>query len=119
MGTLWRSCAKLRESIEMPFSVVIMVDRGYGVHIPNGKGRFWRFFAVGLNGIFGCTFKTEMYPTRAQKVYNISVWAIHQFILLFKMYFVTRSKSAFTRNVLKCNGDFTKKLRLAATLTRG
>jgi len=32
------------------------------------------------------------------------------------MFLVTRSKLAFTRNLLKCNTDLTKKSRLAATV---
>jgi len=47
MGTLWRSCAKVRKPMELPFGVVrgvgpviIVLD---GVHISKGKGRFGGF----------------------------------------------------------------------------
>jgi len=35
------------------------------------------------------------------------------------MEFLTRSKMAFNKNLLKCNSDFTNKSRLTATLPRG
>jgi len=38
------------------------------------------------------------------------------FIFLSGIYVVARSKLALMRNLLKCNGDFTKKSRLATTL---
>jgi len=42
VGTLWNSCAKLRESMEMPFVVVTGVVSGIGVldgiHMPQGEG---------------------------------------------------------------------------------
>jgi len=44
-GNLWRICAKVREPIELPFGVVNRVGPSIGVldgvHIPQGKGRFW------------------------------------------------------------------------------
>jgi len=39
------------------------------------------------------------------------------YIFFLKMYFVTKSKLAFTRNMRKCNCDFMKKPCLAATWT--
>jgi len=48
MGTLRRSCGKLRESINMSFGVVSGVGRGMvvlkGVHVPQGEGRCLGFF---------------------------------------------------------------------------
>jgi len=35
------------------------------------------------------------------------------------MYFVMKSKLAFTKNLPNCNSDFTKKLHLAAILMQG
>ena len=82
-----------------------------GVHFPNGRKGFRGFSPIGLNGVFKRIFKTEMNSTRVQKVYNISVRTIYQWKCCFflKMYFVTRWKLAFTRNMLKCNSDFTNK----------
>jgi len=45
MGTSLHSCAKLHESIEMPFKVVSGVGRGIGVldgsqHLARGRGGF-------------------------------------------------------------------------------
>jgi len=56
------SCTKVRELIKLSFRVVSGISRGMGildgVHVPKGKGRFWKFFGpTGLNGIF----LTEMY----------------------------------------------------------
>jgi len=37
-----------------------------GVHIPQGEGKvLGAFLPVGLNGVFECIFKTEMYLTHA------------------------------------------------------
>jgi len=117
MGTLWHSCAKVREPMELLFGVVIGVGPSigvlYGVYMPQWEGRLWGFFSpIGLNGFFECILKTDMYLTHAWKVDSISVWIIYQwncYLLFFlKMYFATRLKFAFVRNLLKCNSDFTK-----------
>jgi len=64
-----------------------------------------------------------MYSSRAGKIDDISVLTIYQrnrnVFFFLKMYFVTRSKLAFTRSMLKCNSDFTKKSCLAATTRQG
>ena len=94
-----------------------------GIHIPQGE---WEvlgvFFPFGLNGVFEY-FKTEMYSTHESKVDIILVRTVYQqnnYLFFFlQIYFITRSTLAFTRNLLKCDGDFTKKSCLAATLTRG
>jgi len=48
MDSLWHICAKVRVPIELPFGVISGVSPGIGVmdgvHIPQGKGRFWWFF---------------------------------------------------------------------------
>jgi len=36
-----------------------------GPHPPRGRGGFGGFSSIGLNGVYGCIFKTEMYLTRA------------------------------------------------------
>jgi len=43
-----------------------------------GKEWFWGFFSHWFDWRFECIFKTEMYSTRAWKVYNISVLTIYQ-----------------------------------------
>ena len=47
MGTLWRSCVKVREAIELPFGMVSGVGPAIGVldavNIFKGKGRFGGF----------------------------------------------------------------------------
>jgi len=115
MVTLLHSCVKVCEAIRQsschlgcwwgrPRDGCIR----WGPH-PKGKGRFWGFFPIGLNDIFGCVFKTQIYLTRAWKLYNIFIWQIyhwkcHLFFFL-RMYSVTRSKLAFWRNLHKCNDD--------------
>jgi len=78
----------------------------WGPHPLIGRGWFRGFLPFGLNSVFKCAFKTEMYLTRAWKVDNISVWTMYRrnrYLFFFlKMYFVTR-------NLLKCNSDFKKK----------
>ena len=97
--------------------------RGY--RSPHGK---WQFFGgglslIGLNGILSVFLKHKCIPLVREKINNISVWIINistESLLnaVFKMYFVTRSRLAFTRNLLKCNIDFRKKLRVTAILQR-
>ena len=50
MGTLWRSCAKVREAIELPFGVVSGVARCTGVldDDPGHRARGMRGFGVVL-----------------------------------------------------------------------
>jgi len=45
-GDFRRSCGKLRESIDMSFGVVSGVDRGMGVHVPQGRGLLGFFFSI-------------------------------------------------------------------------
>jgi len=61
----------VHEAIKLLFGVVSGVGRGMGVldgpfMCFKGKGKFWRgFFLTGLNGVFDCICKTNMYSTRA------------------------------------------------------
>jgi len=60
MGSLWRSCAKLREPIELSFVVVSWVGSSIGVldefHVPQAKGEVSGvFWSIGLNGVLGFT----------------------------------------------------------------
>jgi len=62
--TLWRSCAKLRESIEMLFGVVSGVGQGMGLldggsHPPRRILGFGVFLPSGLNGVFERILKTQ------------------------------------------------------------
>jgi len=64
------SCEKVADWIWMPFEVVSGDDPGIGVldgvHMPQEEGEVLGvFLPSGVNGIFECTFKTEMYSTRA------------------------------------------------------
>jgi len=93
----------------MPFGEVSDVGRGMAVldgspHLAREKEVLgfsphwfkWRFWVY---------FKEETYSTRAYKANNISVRTIYQrnryLFFCLKMYFVSRSKLAFTRNLLK------------------
>jgi len=69
-GNLLRSCAKVREPIELSFGVVNGVGRGLGVldgvHVPQGEGEVWGIFCpTGLNGDIWCILKTEVYSTHS------------------------------------------------------
>jgi len=75
-----------------------------GVYVPKGKGGW----VLSLPLVWTeCMFKTETYSARAWKDCNVFIRTIQQwnrYLLFFlKMYFVTRSTLAFTRNMLKCN----------------
>jgi len=76
----------------------------WGSTCPRGRTGFGFFLPTDLNGVFECIFKTETYLTHAWKVDNIPVWTICQwnrYLLFFlEIYFVTRSKLAFTRHLL-------------------
>jgi len=67
MGTLLHSCVKVREA-----KVVSGIGLGIGVldgvDIPKEKREVWVFSPPGLNGVFECIFKTEMYLTRGKKL---------------------------------------------------
>jgi len=102
----------------MPFGVVNGVGFirdgciRWGPH-PQGKREVLGFFSpIGLNDVLECILKTEMYLTCESKADNISVRTVYQrnrYLFFFLiMYFVTRSKLAFRKNLLKCNSDFTK-----------
>jgi len=59
MGNFWRSCAKLRELIELSFGMVNGVGQMMGVldgvHVPQEEGEALRFFfPIGLNGVSAC-----------------------------------------------------------------
>jgi len=117
VGTLWRSCAKVREPVELLFRVVSGLGQDIGVldgvHVPQREGEV---LGERFAWHFECILKTKMYLTAfPYKQYR----PINEIVIFLAMYFVTRSKLAFTRNLLKCNSDFTKKSRLAATLPRG
>ena len=43
-----------------------------GPYLARGRGGFWGFLPIGLNGVFECIFKTEMYSTPAWKFDSIS-----------------------------------------------
>ena len=112
----------------MPFAVLIGVGRamgvlGGGLRTPRGRRGLGFFLYHWFELRFECMFKTEMYSAHAWNVCNISVRTIYwwnRYLFFFlKMYFVPRSTLAFTRNMLKCNSDFTTKSRIAATLTQG
>ena len=50
-------CDKTADSIRMPFGIVSRVGRGMGVldgvHVPQGKKRFWRSVVpIGFNSVF-------------------------------------------------------------------
>jgi len=91
----------------------------------NGNGRFWGFSPIGLNGVFECILKIEMYSTRAWKFDDISVQTAYQWnhylFFFLRMYFVMRPKLAFMTSLLKCNSDFIEEImpccNLAARLT--
>jgi len=53
--------------------------------MPRGEGRFWGFFfSIGLNDVFECILKTEVFLTHARKVDSVSVWTIyHNGIVIF------------------------------------
>jgi len=73
VGTLWRSCAKVRQPIELSFVVVSGVDSSIGVldgvHVPQGEGEVLRVLGVSLtialNGVLEFISLREMYSTRA------------------------------------------------------
>jgi len=71
MGTLLRSCVKVREVIKLPFGVVSGVGWRVrrpildGVYIWQGEVKVLGVFSIGLNGILSVFFKTEMYSTQA------------------------------------------------------
>ena len=63
-------CGKTADWIRMPFGVVSGVSRGMGVlyrgPYTQVEGRFRESLTpIGLNGVFKCIFKTEMYLIRA------------------------------------------------------
>ena len=93
-----------------------------GPRAPRGMGGFGGVLPTGMNALFESILKTEMYLTRAWKVdryfHTNNILTESLLNAVFKMYFVAISKLSFTRNLLKCVGDFTKKSRLAATLLR-
>ena len=76
MGTLWRSCEKVREAIKLSFGVVSGIGPGIGVldksMCPMEKGvkgfNFFSgalgFFCIGFNGIFELIRK-RLYSTHA------------------------------------------------------
>ena len=68
---------------------------------------FWVYFK-NINVFDSCMKSWQYFRTD-----NMSTESYLFFFL--EMYFVTRSKLAFTRNLLKCNNDFMKKSRLSAT----
>jgi len=67
MGTLLRSCAKVREPIELSFWVVNGVSLGIrvldGIQVPQGEGAASEVFQH--NWFQWHIFRTEMYSTRA------------------------------------------------------
>jgi len=94
MENLWRSCAKVRDPIELSFGVVNRVCIGVwdGVHMRREEGEVLvDFLSIGLKGVSECIFKTELYSTRAWKIHNISVRTIYQrdrYLFFFlKMYY--------------------------------
>jgi len=95
-----------------------------GSIFPRGRGSFGDFLVYWFEWCFWMYFKNKMRWTRAWKVYDISVRTVYAYqwrclFFFLKSQFVTRWELAFTRNMLKCNSDFTNKSRIAATLTRG
>jgi len=121
-------CVKVHELIEKPFRVVRGVSTGIGVldggpHPP--RGRFWGFSRpLVLMDFHRASAKEKRIRLVCEKFIifplfhtdNISTESLLNAVL--KMYFVMRSKLAFTKNMLTFNSDFTKKSRLAATLLR-
>ena len=75
------------------------------------------FRPTGLNSVLS----VFLYSIRVRKV-DISTRTIYHwkrpFVGFLKVY-SSRSKLGFTRNLKKCNSDFTKKSRLDATVTGG
>jgi len=65
MGSLWHSCAKVHELIEVSFGVVSGVGPGIGVLdgglCIQGEVEVLGVSPICLNGVFECIFKTEMY----------------------------------------------------------
>jgi len=103
--------------------VVSRVGSGIGAldegPLPKGKGRFWEFFfRIGLNGVFECIFKQKCIRLVHEK---LTIFPYQHFIngivtySSFLKYTLLR-ELAFTSNLLKCNSDFMKKSRLAATV---
>jgi len=92
-----RSSCQLEQRVEWAQALLaVQWCIRWGPRAPKGSGSF---SPIGLNGVLGV------------------LW--NRYILFFlKMYFVIRSKLAFTRNLLqrRPNSNFTKKSRLAATL---
>ena len=62
MDNLWRSCAKLRELIEISFVVV-------SVHVPQ-RGRGWMdfFCPIGLNGLLSVLSKQKCIRLVSEKL---------------------------------------------------
>ena len=60
MGTLLHSCAKVCETIKLPFEVVSGVGPGIGVldESTSHKGK-----GISLNGLFKCIGNRKMYST--------------------------------------------------------
>jgi len=84
-----------------------------GVWIPHREGDILGFFSsIGLNGVYDCIGNVF------DSCEKLAILPYAELLLnaVFKIYFGTRSKLAFTRNLQKCNSEFMKKSRVAAPL---